>query len=166
LVLTDNVLVFIAGACHPNVGGNRFTPMGMRDINGNIFRMLIYSGINSNNLNVSAVAKTGQIGKGLTPPTRQDQNIENPFTNGGGAPEDTPQNSINASYNNGSEKIEMVTTIIAGGNGSITEVCKFTTVNDGDTGQDRIVMLTRDLLPVPVAFISGQTINILHEVST
>ncbi len=165
MVLTDNVLCFIAGACHPNIGGNRYTPLGMRDINGNIFRMLIYSSINSLNLNVSAVEKSAQIGKGITPPTRQDQNIENPFTNGGGDPVDSRQPSINASYNNGSEKIEMVTSILPTNSGTLTEVCKFVICNDGDTGQDRVVMISRDVIN-PVAFLGGQIINILHEVGT
>jgi len=164
MVLTDNVLCLIAGTCHPNIGGSRFTPLGMRDINGVIFRMLIYGGTSSGNLNVSAVAFTAQVGKGTTPAQRTDANIEVPFTNGGGDPVDTRQTSLRATYNNSTEKIEMATSIVPINSGTITEVCKFQIVNDA-TGTDRTVMMSRDVI-VAVPFLGGQTINIVHEVTT
>ncbi len=137
----------------------------MKDINGNVFRMRMYGGTSNNNMNVSAVNNTGQIGKGTTPANNNDFAIENPFTNGGGDPVDTPKTSIVASYANVSELIEMITTIVSVGGGTITEVCKFVICNDGDTGTDRICLVMRDIIS-PTTFIGGDVINILHKVAT
>jgi len=163
MVLTNNVLCFLAGACQPVSGTNKFSPNGMKDVNGVIFRMRMYGSASANNLNVSAVANNAQIGKGLTPANNNDFNIENPFTNGG--VEDNQVLSIPASYVNATELIEMITTILAGGNGTITEVCKFVICNDGDTGVDRVCLVTRDIIP-PVSFITNDVINIIHKVAT
>ncbi len=165
MVMTNNVLCFLAGACHPiSTTLTRFTPLGMKDINGNVFRMRVYGLASSSNLNVSAVNNTAQIGKGTTPPNNLDFQIENPFTNGGGAEEDSPKVSTPASYNDTTDLIEMQTAIVAGGSGDITEVCKFVTFND-EFGTDRICLVLRDIIS-PVGFIAGETINILHEVAT
>ena len=136
----------------------------MKDINGNIFRMRVYGNSSAFNLNVSALNNTAQIGKGTTPPNNNDFKIENPFTNGGGDPVDTPQTSLTATYALGSEKVEMITTMVAQGAGTLTEVCKFVICND-DGGVDRICLVMRDVI-TPKAFIGGETINILHQVST
>ncbi len=127
--------------------------------------MRMYGGSSANMLNVSAFNPTAQVGKGQTPANNNDFAIENPFTNGGGDPVDNPVTSIIASYANISELIEMITSMVALGSGTITEVCKFTICNDGDTGQDRICLMSRDVIS-PVVFIGGDTINIVNQVST
>jgi len=166
MVLTNNVLCFLAGVCQQVSLIEHFSPLGMKDINGNIFRMRMYGGGSANNMNVSAFDPTGQIGKGTTPANNSDFAIENPFTNGGGDPVDNPVSSQLASYGNVSELIEMITSMVAVGSGSISEVCKFTICNDGDTGEDRICLMMRDIIFPPVGFIAGETINVVHKVST
>ena len=168
MVLTNNVLCFLAGVCHETeLSANpRFSPNGMKDVNGVIFRLRMYGGTDLvNSPNVCAILNNAQVGKGTTPANNNDFNIENPFTNGGGAEEDSQQASIPASYVNVTELIEMITTIQAGGSGTITEVCKFAVCNDGDTGVDRICLISRDIIS-PVAFIANDVINIIHKVST
>jgi len=134
----------------------------MKDVNGVTFRMRMYSPSNSNNMNVSIVANNAQVGKGLTPANNNDFNIENPFTNGGA--EDNQNTSIPASYVGVTELIEMITTIQAGGNGTITEVCKFVVCND-EFGVDRVCLVMRDIIP-PVLFITNDVINIINKVAT
>ena len=164
MVLSNNVLCFLAGACKKSDNLVGFSPLGMKDINGVIFRMRMFSGTSNNNMNVSAFNNTAQVGKGTTPANNNDFQIENPFTNGGGAPEDNPVTSISASYENGSQLIKMITSFVALGIGSITEVCKFVICND-ENGVDRICLVARDIIS-PVGFINGSIINIEHEVST
>jgi len=135
----------------------------MHDINNVPFTVNTYSGNNSLAIQVSAVLSEAQIGKGTTTPTRQDFNIENPFTNGGA--EDNRKTSLTAQYLNSNEKIEMSTTIVPLGSGDITEVCKFVVIN-ADNGADRTIMISRDLVNPPVGFINGDIINITNEVLT
>lgn len=135
----------------------------MKDVNGVSFRMRMYGLPNDNNMNFSAVFNSSQVGKGLTPANNNDFNIENPFTNGGA--EDNQVQSIPASYVNATELIEMITSFIAGGNGSITEVCKFVICNDGDTGVDHVCLVARDII-APTPFITNDVVNIVHQVAT
>jgi len=165
MVFTDNILILLATMCKPNNKNNHLTGNIMTDITGANFDCKVYSNVNSDGKawNNSIVLAEAQIGKGTSTPTRQDVTIENPFTNGGA--EDNRNTSLEASYVNGTELIEMSTSIVAGGAGTITEICKFVVINDSN-GVDHTILVSRDLLVVPVGFIGGQIINVLNQVST
>jgi len=163
MVLTNNVLCFLAGVCQPPSQLEHFSPLGMKDINGVVFRMRMYGFASNNNMNFSATFQSAQIGKGDTLENNNDFKIENPFTNGG--VEDNQVLSIIASYAQGSELIEMITSMVAGGSGGIREVCKFVICNDGDTGVDRTCLISRDVIPLK-NFIANDVINIVHQVGT
>ena len=163
MVFTNNVLVLLAGACQPNNPGVKSTSNDMVDINGIVFAVQLYSASSLNNLNVSARSEQGQIGKGTTPAFRTDLNIETPFTNGG--QEDNRVTSVPAFYIPATELIELITTIPTSGSGTITEVCKFVIIND-NTGVDRVIMISRDIISPGIDFVSGQNVNMLQEVST
>jgi len=163
MVFTDNVLALLAGACAPIDNLVHSTVLNsMHDINNVAFTVNTYNGNNTLGLNVSIILNEAQIGKGSSTPTRQDFNIENPFTNGG--EEDNRKQSLTAVYVNATEKIEISTTIVPVGSGDITEVCKFVVVN-ANNGSDRTIMISRDLIS-PVGFINGEIINITNEVLT
>lgn len=101
-----------------------------------------------------------QVGKGSTPATRQDFQIENPFTNGG--VEDNKKLTSLFGYNSPLGKITIQTGISpTAGSGTITEVVKinqFVNTN-GITISD--IVMTRDN-PTPTGFISGKSINLEH----
>ncbi len=165
MVLTNNVLCFLAGVCHETeLSANpRFSPNGMKDVNGVIFRLRMYGNTDLvNSPNVCVLLNNTQVGKGLTLANNNDFNIENPFTNGGA--EDNQIPSLLPTYSDGSELIEMIMSFVAGGNGSITEVCKFIIIND-DTGVDRLCLVSRDVIN-PVAFITNDVVNIVNQVAT
>jgi len=164
MVFTDNVLALLAGACAPIDNLVHSTVLNsMHDINNVAFTVNPYNGNNADAMQVSAVLSEAQVGKGTSTPTRQDFNIENPFTNGG--EEDNRKQSLTAVYVNATEKIEMSTTIVPLGSGDITEVCKFVVINQNN-GSDRTIMISRDLVNPPVGFINGEIINITNEVLT
>jgi len=102
-----------------------------------------------------------QVGKGVSIVTRQDFGIENPFTNGG--VEDGAVNSAFGGYNNALGRLQFSTQITpTGGSGSVTEVIKITGFSDSG-GTVRELAMFRDVVS-PVAFISGETITVTHEV--
>jgi len=102
-----------------------------------------------------------QVGKGLTPATRQDIAIENPFTN---APEDTFFINGLAGYNSGLGKITAPASIApTGGSGDISELIFVITIRATNASNFRCLM-TRDIVFPPVSFISGKTINTALEI--
>jgi len=162
MVFTDNVGIIIAGLFRPRGSGIEETPDTLRDVNGTLFGVRTYGGNSSANFNVSAVTFTAQVGKGNTPATRQDIDIENPFSNGG--VEDNQVGSLSGIYNVAQARIIMSTAIGATiGAGAITEVCKFITVNDR-FGGDHVIMVMRDIIDPPVNFIATNTINIENRI--
>ncbi len=165
MVFTDNVLALLAMACTKEAGGGNHDTVinSMHDINNFAFTVGAYRGNSTTGMQVSAVLFEAQIGKGSTPATRQDFNIEIPFTNGG--EEDNRKLSIIAIYVEATEKIEMSTQYSALGSGAISEVCKFIVIND-ISGQDRTILISRDIINPPVNFIGSQIINVQNEVLT
>jgi len=110
----------------------------------------------------TAISKV-QVGKGLSPATRQDVNIESPFTNGG-----VEDNRIDitqpAGYNSGLGKVTVATLINpTAGAGAITEVCYYLFIRD-NSGTVQTFLIFRNNLTVPVNFIASQSINIDSEV--
>ena len=106
----------------------------------------------------NAVANnTIQIGKGNSTPTRQDNTIETPFTNGG--IEDNPVLSqADYGYVLGTGLATKETIISPTfSSGTIKEVVKFCTMNGN------ICIWSRDLVG-DVAFIGGDSINVSNEV--
>jgi len=102
---------------------------------------------------------TVQIGKGVTTPTRQDVNIENPFPD---SPE-SDRNPITLPYGFGVGKITIATQISnTGGAGSITEVCYFVDLRN-DSSVTKTFLVFRDVIQ-PVSFIPLETVNIDNEV--
>ncbi len=103
-----------------------------------------------------------QVGKGFSPATRQDVNIENPFPD---SPEsDRIDITFPAGYNFTSNKVTVATQIQpTGGAGAVTEVCYYMFIND-NAGVSQTILIFRNILTVPVNFIVGQTINIDSEV--
>ncbi len=165
MVFTDNVLALLAMACTQESGsGNHDTVLNsMHDINNFAFTVRAYVGNSTTVMSSSVVLFQAQIGKGTSPATRQDFNIENPFTNGG--EEDNRKLSIKAVYVNATEKIEMSTQFSALGLGAISEVCKFIVINDISSA-DRTILISRDIIDPPVNFIASDIINVLNEVLT
>ncbi len=166
MVFTDNVLAILATFCKSVILSNHETGNVMKDVNGVIFSVQVYAKDVQQPIgamNRSPVVHETQIGKGTSIPTRQDFNIENPFTNGGA--EDNRNPSFEETYVNATEIIEMSTPILATGNGSITEVCKFVVINGSD-GTDHTILVMRDIISPPVSFFAGDVINITNEVVT
>lgn len=102
-----------------------------------------------------------QIGKGTTPVTRGDFNIENPFTNGG--VEDNKISCLTFGYSSPLGKITIPTLISPTfGSGAITEVCHFFTAYDEVSGVFQFMSM-HDIVPVS-NFIAGQSVNVDYEV--
>lgn len=102
-----------------------------------------------------------QIGKGTTPPTRQDFNLENAFPN---SPESVLKGvTLPHGYVSGLGKITIATLISpTGGAGSITETALTQFWQNTGSNNERY-LLFRDIIS-PVGFIIGQAINIDYEV--
>jgi len=157
MVFTDNMGIFLAGLFRqPTTVSKNIS--GMTSIVGGAISGNVYKG-ETDGASLNSISNNRiQIGKGLTPPTRQDQTIENPFTNGG--IEDSPVIS-NSTYGyisalGKSSKGTVISPTF--GSGIVTEVVKFGNLN----GQD--IIWSRDLLGTPASFIAGQTINVEVEV--
>ena len=137
------------------------TPAIFRNTAGNLISFRIVGSNNTTLFNddvtVPTVTETRvQIGKGTTPPTRQDFDIESPFTNGG--VEDSPVKSNVAGYISALGQINMATQLTPmAGTGTITEVIVLKNTRAGT------FLWYRNLI-TPASFILGNTININHEV--
>jgi len=104
----------------------------------------------------------GQVGKGTTPVTRQDINIETPFPD---APENSKQVSLAGGYNSGLGKVTVQTDITpTGGAGAVTEFCKINNMSVIQTNTYEIIALTRDLVSPPASFIVGEAISASLEI--
>jgi len=135
---------------------------GFKDTSG-VSRTLKLISIRTDPLayNAGLTVSKVQVGKGTSPPTRQDQTIESPFTNGGA--EDNPQPTLAYGLQSALGKIVIATLISPTfGSGFITEVAYFMTWRD-NTGVDRDFLLFRNVI-TGVNFISGQGINVEHSV--
>ncbi len=110
-----------------------------------------------NHSGIGTLGTTIQVGTGLTPATRQDTNIQNPF---GTAPESSAFNLAGVGgWNSGLGQISMSGAITAGDSGAISEavlIQKFRNFNLG-TGTS---VFSRDNISPVANFIVGQTINV------
>jgi len=160
MTFLDNIGIVLAGLFRAPSTGLR-TVSGLKAIDASIFTTTTYNQQTFSTLfNITAI-KQAQVGKGTSPVTRQDFDIENEFPN---SPENSKVGSLNDAYNSGLGKITMATLISpTGGAGSITEVCKFVNFRAPTNPQDRICCILRDVIS-PVGFIIGESINIDHEV--
>ena len=110
--------------------------------------------------NGAGVSKS-RVGKGTTPPTRQDFNVDSGFPD---SPESSLISSVTPTYNSGLAKITQATLISpTGGSGTISEVIKTARWSRAiSLGGD--FCIARDLNSPVSNFIVGQSINIDHEV--
>jgi len=159
LTNSDNFGIFLATLITPFTTGSFTKDVLLIDQQGASQNMRIWGLNSANNFNKLGSFGQTQIGKGLSPATRQDIVIENPFTNGG--VEDNLVPSSIFGYNSGLGKITVATMITpTAGSGSITEVTHIC-VWQATTGLQKAILLTRDTLS-PIAFLTGQTVDVEH----
>ncbi len=163
-MINDNLGILIAKLIRPPSSGNLFGVSGFKDISGVAQNLDLYGLVTAftfNDTNQGATTSQTQVGDGATPPTRQQTNIDSPFSNGG--VEDGRVANTNIGYNSGLGKIDIPTNFTpTAGSGTIKEVCKFMAMSRAIGGQG-IFMIFRDLTP-DTSFIAGKTINVVHEV--
>jgi len=156
MVVNDNLGLIIAGIFQiPTTASKQ---IDLVDINGvtKDVRPIGSSTVALMNHSNPALCR-GQVGKGTTPATRQDENIENPFTNGG--VEDNPQLMSVFGYNSALGKVTSSVPITpTTGAGAISEVVMTIRLND-NTGNPFDFLITRDIVNPVVNFIIAQTIN-------
>jgi len=160
MVFTDNWGKLMTSIFQvPSTGSPVFT---MEDLVGTTRNYQTYKDRDfDDHWNQDASLSFAQVGKGNTPATRQDVNIETPFTNGGA--EDNLKITSLFGYNSALGKITIATSISpTAGSGSITEVVKINRVQQ--TNASPIDNLWIRNIVNPVAFISGKTINVEHEI--
>jgi len=161
MVILDNFGLLLAGFFRAPSTAD-LVVAGFKDTSGVSFSARVLAQIsNLTRFNKIGADRKAQVGKGVVAVTRQDFKLENPFTNGG--VEDNPQNSNVSGYNSAQGKIEAGTLISpTTGSGAITEVVKQIVIKDSITG-NRTMIIMRDVIGVS-NFISGQAINVNHEV--
>jgi len=159
--MNDNLGLLIAGIFRSPTTANKLVS-NLKSTSALIFNTRIYSTqADTNRWNFDGVFRQVQVGKGTTPATRQDFNIESPFVV---APESGLNNSINGVYNSGLGKINQATLIApTGGAGTITEVIKVFRARATVDQTAKTIVMFRDIIS-SVGFIIGESINIDHEV--
>lgn len=164
MVTLDNFGIFLAGHFKPV--NNSTQTVIIKDIAGADLSVRIFGSSSQDcwtDADEGTVSDFTQVGKGTTPATRQDTNIETPFTN---SPESAKQACLSAGYNSGLGKITISTVINpTGSSGTITEVVKIQgLIGVFPSGTfTNFTAFFRDIIS-PVNFISGQAINVSHEV--
>ncbi len=156
MVITENFGRMLASHFVAQGGGSGFSWI---DIGGVANSSTCYGSHLANKYNRIGTLTAVQVGKGSTPATNLDINVENPFV---GGVESTRRSSNNSGYISGLGKIQTPTQLSNTlGSGSITEVCLYARWHDAPL--DPIVLLFRDIVSVET-FIAGETINVEHEV--
>jgi len=157
-LLTDNYGKTLAGMFRPVAVGNNF--FTINDLSNNLETMRYYA--NSPSGFNNAGARSIQIGSGNTPPTRQDFNIETPFSNGG--QEDNAVAFSNAGFDGAGTTKESITLTTTGA-GVIAE-----TINRwngrNSAGASRTWILTRDLISPTSSFIASQQVFVEYNWQT
>ena len=157
MVINANLGKLIAGHFKPQGSGASFS---WTDIAGVNHSSTIYGSNLANKYNRNPNTTSQQVGKGITPATNIDTNIEDPFTN---SPEQSRVNATPAGYNSGLGKIQVPALISnTGGSGSISEACLYGFYYSAPS--DFVVLLARSNVSPVANFISGQNINIEFEV--
>ena len=161
MVVLDNLGLMLAKIFRSPTGASQIVS-GLQDITGAIFSAELYGSDGSGTRwNRDGVVRQVQVGKGLSPVTRQDFKIESPFPD---APESVLNNCSNGVYNSGLGKIAQPCLISStGGAGTITEVIKIWRVRSTSPSSLRTTALFRDIVS-PVNFIASEAINTEHTV--
>jgi len=147
----------MAGMFRPPSTATQTALTGFKDTGGNARSIIIYGTQGTDRFNDSNTIKQGQIGKGDTPVTRQDANIEQPFTSGGN--EDNKQNLSVYGYIQANGEINYNFLISnAFEAGIVKEVCSFIQMRDSPSVATKEFMLTRDVLNPVVNFIQAENI--------
>ena len=154
MVFTDNLGLILAGIFRTQTT-NVKSVGGITDITGATFSFRIYGANTDNAFGWILSNNTVKIGKGTSTPTRQDEDIENPFTT---APESGTFANLGHGYNSGLGKITIPATLAStGGTGGISEYVKRQTVRDTGAGTHTIIFLRNTF--TPVNFIIGESVN-------
>jgi len=150
----DNFGEVFAGIFTPTV--NKPTRIvNLIDSSGTPRTVDVYDGISDTCFNDSQ-AGFMQVGKGTAPVTRQDEDIEVPFSNGG--IEDSRFSNPTGGYNSVLGKVSISGQLSPTfGAGTITEVCKFNRWNGF------FFLIYHDLV-AGVGFIATEQINVTYEV--
>jgi len=160
-MINDNFGEMIAGIFRP-VSNATKVQAGFTSTTGLSKSLQIYGNQNAPNLNFTENGLSeAQVGKGVTPPTRQDENIEDPFTNGG--VEDNPVTTNVGGYNNALGLVSIATQIQpTAGSGSVTEAVKTQQWRTADG--DIVKFLIFRNVSSAHNFVLGESIDITHEV--
>jgi len=123
-------------------------------------RAISYTLFNDTDVNLPQTKGSSiQIGKGVTPATRQDFNIESAFAT---APESVRKATSNGGWNSGLGRVDFSSVIIAGGAGAISETAWFMSMIFTTFGIT--ALWSRDNISPVANFIIGQTINVNYNV--
>jgi len=163
MVFTDNFGILLAGIFRTPSTGVKSVGGLKRADTGAIFSTGIYQTNTNSTFTWNVGLQTVKVGKGTSTPTRQDFDIENPFTT---SPESgTFANLVNG-YNSGLGKIEIPATLGAtGGSGAISEYVKYVSLRDNIGGStNRTVIFIHTEIDPAVNFIIGESINAILEV--
>lgn len=160
-MILDNFGLMVAAHFRtPVPAANSSTVIGLIDEDGVSHNFTVYRRSNVVGYN-ELVEDSAQVGQGTTPPVRSDFDIETPFV---GGVEATKVASATSSYIPISEKVNSPTLISpTTNNDSVTEVIKW--AKWGNTGNIFQFAIFRDILSVAKPFLSGQAINVAHEVT-
>ncbi len=158
MVVNDNLGIIIAGLFRAPSALVKTVVLKNKDnnpVNINVFAT--DSGNLFNDTNVSVAKARIRIGKGTTPATRQDFDIETPFST---SPESAWFNVIGtAGWNSGLGQISIGGGISATGSGAISESAYSTVWRATDSAHHRSLFSRDNISPV-VNFINGETINV------
>ena len=159
-MLTDNAGLIIAGMIRIPAN-NEFGFGGFILRTGTIVSLRTYAFNNSLNPFNLISGGGAQVGKGTTPATRQDFDIEDPFIT-------APESLVFATSPNGyvpASGIIQFPALLAstGAGGIITEVCRYVNWRSDTTQEKGTFMVAHDIIS-PSTFIIGQQIFVEHEI--
>ena len=155
-MFTDNLGKLVAGLFRPpSTGAKTVTGLLRRDTGGS-FNTTVYNTQTNTTYAWTNPNQNVQVGKGTTPPTRQDYNVEQAFAS---APEANPFPNLGKGYNSGLGKIEVGATLSnVTDNDSVSEYVKIVTIRDSVGGATtRECIWVRDTF-TPQAFLAGENI--------
>jgi len=155
----------LAGLFRGSQAGDGAQPTNVKDAGAGLNTMKMYftSGIVFNLVSTVPLGELGtiiQVGKGTTPPTRTDFDIESDFTT---PPEQNLFIPADPVYNSGLGNFKNAGSIVAGGSGTINESILGVIWKNSANGVKTFI-LYRDIISPAQAFIAGQ--NIFLEYTT
>ncbi len=160
--MLDNIGILLAGLFRPISSGAKSVP-NSKSTDGVVANLKVYD-VNAvgDHFNKMNNADTTQVGKGTTPATRQDFNIEVPFTNGGLEDNPFPTNTVGYDSLQGKISIPAIVSPTTG-SGAITEVCHYVSWKQSPSASIKQMLLLHDIIQA-VNFINGESLHIEHEV--